>query len=137
MKEEQIKILFVDDEPWGTEALRLKLEGRGFICNTATDMSSAFRLLDKEKFKVIVTDIMMSAGQDFPNIESSRTGIEFIKMLRNKYQNMQIICLSVIGEQQIINDLKKRSVLYLRKGETSLEVASKLIESKAKGIISF
>ena len=140
MKEEQIKILFVDDEPWGTEALRLKLEGRGFICKTATDMSSAFRLLDQEKFEVIVTDIMMSAGPDFPNIESSRTGIEFIKMLktlRNKYQNMQIICLSVIGEQQIINDLKKRGVLYLRKGETSLDVASKLIESKAKGIISF
>lgn len=137
MKEEQIKILFVDDEPWGTEALRLKLEGRGFICKTATDMSSAFRLLDQEKFEVVVTDIMMSAGSDFPNIESSRTGIEFIKMLRNKYQNMQIICLSVIGEQQIINDLKKRGVLYLRKGETSLDVASKLIESKAKGIISF
>lgn len=137
MKEEQIKILFVDDEPWGTEALRLKLEGRGFICRTATDMSSAFRLLDQERFEVIVTDIMMSAGPDFPNIESSRTGIEFIKMLRNKYQNMQIICLSVIGGQQIINDLKKRGVLYLRKGETSLDVASKLIESKAKGIISF
>ncbi|HHT9112225.1 MAG: response regulator [Planctomycetes bacterium] len=137
MKEEQIKILFVDDEPWGTEALRLKLEGRGFICRTATDMSLAFRLLDQEKFEVIVTDIMMSAGPDFPNIESSRTGIEFIKMLKNKYQNMQIICLSVIGEQQTINDLKKRGVLYLRKGETSLDVASKLIESKAKGIISF
>ena len=58
-------------------------------------------------------------------------------MLRNKYPNKQIICLSVIRDQQIISDLKKRGVLYLRKGETSLAVASKLIESKAKGIASF
>ncbi len=137
MKEELIKILFVDDEPWGTEALRLKLEGRGFICKTSTNMSSAFKLLVQEKFQVVVSDIMMPPGSDFPNIESSRTGIEFIKMLRNKYPNMQIICLSVIGDQQIISDLKKRGVLYLRKGETSLAVASKLIESKAKGIASF
>jgi len=110
MKEELIKILFVDDEPWGTEALRLKLEGRGFICKTSTNMSSAFKLLVQEKFQVVVSDIMMPPGSDFPNIESSRTGIEFIKMLRNKYPNMQIICLSVIGDQQIISDLKKRGV---------------------------
>ncbi len=137
MRKNQIKILFVDDEPWGTEALRLKLEGRGFICETATDMSSALKLIDSVKYELIVTDIMMPAGADFPDIDSSKTGITFADKIRQRYPDMQIICLSVIGDQQIINSLKRKGVLYLRKGETSLDVASRLIETKAKGITSF
>jgi CheY-like chemotaxis protein len=137
MKKNLMKILFVDDEPWGTEALRLKLEGRGFICETAMDMSSALKLMDKEKYELVVTDIMMPAGEDFPDIESSTTGIKFADKIRQKYPDMKIICLSVIGDQQIINSLKQKGVLYLRKGETSLDVASGLIESKARGVISF
>ncbi len=82
MKKNPIKILFVDDEPWGTEPLRLKLEGRGFICKVATDMSSAFKLIDKENFELVVTDIMMPAGSDFPEIESNRTGIVLASKIR-------------------------------------------------------
>lgn len=137
MKTNPIKILFVDDEPWGTEALRLKLESRGLICETTTNMSSALKLMDNEKFELVVTDIMMPAGEDFPDVESSKTGITFIKKIKQQHPDMLIICLSVIGDQQIITSLKKRGVLYLRKGETSLDVASKLIETKAKGMVSF
>lgn len=137
MKKKQFKILFADDEPWGTEPLRLKLEGRGFICHVAKDMTSAVNLLKKDNYEVVVTDIMMPPGDDFPYIDSSRTGIEFASFIANKYPEINIICLSVIGETKIINALKKKGILYLRKGETSLETASKLIESKAKGFITF
>ena len=58
-------------------------------------------------------------------------------MIRNKYPDIQIICLSVIGDQEIIKSLKKKGILYIRKGETSLDVASKIIESKATGTTSF
>ena len=133
----KIKILFVDDEPWGTEALRLKLEGRGFICNEVKDMSSALNLLNSDDYGVVVTDIMMPAGLDFPEVDSSKTGIVFTSMIRNKYPDIQIICLSVIGDQEIIKSLKKKGILYIRKGETSLDVASKIIESKATGTTSF
>lgn len=133
----KIKILFVDDEPWGTEALRLKLEGRGFICNEVKDMSSALNLLNSDDYGVVVTDIMMPAGLDFPGVDSSKTGIVFTSMIRNKYPDIQIICLSVIGDQEIIKSLKKKGILYIRKGETSLDVASKIIESKATGTTSF
>jgi CheY-like chemotaxis protein len=137
MKKNLIKILFVDDEPWGTEPLRLKLEGRGLICKIATDMSSALKLMDKEEFKLVVMDIMMPAGVDFPEIDSTRTGIELAIKIKKRYPYTKIICLSVIGDQRIIYSLKKKGVLYLRKGETSLKVASKLIESKATGVITF
>ena len=137
MKTNQVKLLFVDDEPWGTEALRLKLEGRGFICNVAEDMSTALKLLESEKHEVVVTDIMMPAGDDFPNIDSSETGIRFVSIVRSKHPDIQIICLSVIGDQEVIKSLKRNKALYLRKGETSLDAASKLIESKATGVVSF
>ncbi len=137
MKKEQYKILFVDDEPWGTEPLRLKLEGRGFACDVAKDMSSAVKLLEITKYKVVVTDIMMPAGPDFSGIDSSRTGIELALLAEKKYPDVYIICLSVIGDTNIINFLKKKGILYLRKGETSLETACNLIESKARGYSTF
>jgi DNA-binding NarL/FixJ family response regulator len=103
----------------------------------AKDMSSAVKLLEKASYKVVVTDIMMPSGPDFPGIDSSRTGIEFALLIENKYPDIYIICLSVIGDIQIINSLKRKGILYLRKGETSLETASNLIESKARGYSSF
>ena len=89
------------------------------------------------EYAVVVTDIMMPAGLDFPEVDSSKTGIVFTSMIRNKYPDIQIICLSVIGDQEIIKSLKKKGILYIRKGETSLDVASKIIESKATGTTSF
>lgn len=130
-------ILFVDDEPWSTEPLRLKLEARGFVCDVARDMSSAMKALQIKKYSLVVTDIMMPAGDSYPDVDSSKTGLVFVSKVKELYTDIQIICLSVIGDQNIINSLKKNGVLYLRKGETSLSVAANLIESKMKGYSSF
>lgn len=130
-------ILFVDDEPWLSEALRLSLEARDFHCISLNNMSDAWRLFAKEKISVLVTDIMMPAGEDFPNIDSSVAGFHLVRMVRQKYRDVSVICLSVIGDVEKIDDLKKQNVLYLRKGETPLETARKLIESKATGKYSF
>ena len=137
MKAKAHTILFVDDEPVSTEPLRLLLEAKGFTCVSRTDMSSAMEFLRCNRVSVLVTDIMMPSGDQFPGIDSSETGFHFVFKVRDEFPDVSIICLSVIGDQNKIQKLKKRGTLYLRKGETPLDTAARLIESKATGVISY
>ena len=130
-------ILFVDDEPVSTQALRMVLEAKGFRCVSLTDMTSAMDFLDQERVSALVSDVMMPSGEAFSEIDSSETGFHFVSEVRRRFPVVGIICLSVIGDQKKINKLKRQGVLYLRKGETPLGTAVRLIESKATGIISF
>lgn len=130
-------ILFVDDEPNSTLALRMLLEAKGFRCVSLTNMTEALEFLEQEKVSALVSDIMMPSGDSFPEIDSSETGFHFVYKVRGQFPNIGIICLSVIGDQSKIIDLKKRGIQYLRKGETPLDTAARLIESKATGIFSF
>lgn len=130
-------ILFVDDEPTLTEPLRLLLEAKGFNCVSRTNMSSAMEFLRGNRVSVLVTDIMMPSGDQFPGIDSSETGFHFVFKVRDEFPDVAIICLSVIGDQSKIEKLKKRGTLYLRKGETPLDTAARLIESKATGVASY
>jgi len=130
-------ILFVDDEPVSTEPLRLLLEAKGFDCVSRTNMSEAMEFIREWEVSVLVSDIMMPSGNAFPEIDSSETGFHFVSMVRDAFPDVRIICLSVIGDQNKIEKLKKRGVLYLRKGETPLATAASLIESKATGVSNY
>lgn len=130
-------ILFADDEPWLNEALRLSLEAQGFKCISVTNMTEAVRILEAESVKVLVTDIMMPSGEDFPDVDPSSAGFSLVRLAQRKFPEVSLICLSVIGDPRKIAELKRQRVLYLRKGETTLETAIKLISSKATGRISF
>jgi len=133
----QYTILFADDEPWLSEALRLSLESRNYNCISTASVSEAWKILEKQSVDVLVTDIMMPGGDLFPEADSSEAGFHFIRKLRKQWPRLSVICLSVIADSEKIQELKKQNVLYLRKGESPLESALKLIESKATGKISF
>lgn len=126
-------ILFVDDEPSSTYALRLLMESNGFCCKFETNMSDAVKHISQHHVDVLVSDIMMPSGDDFPDIDSSETGFILVRKVRHEFPSIGVICLSVVGDQTKIEGLKKLGVLYLRKGETPLQTAAKLIESKATG----
>ena len=100
-------------------------------------MSSAIDYIRANGVAVIVTDIMMPGGKDFPDIDSSEVGFHFVTKVRKEWPEIAVICLSVIGDQRKIMGLKKQGIQYLRKGETPLETAVKLIVGKATGTYSF
>jgi DNA-binding NarL/FixJ family response regulator len=124
-------ILFVDDEPWFHESLRYKLEAKGFECLSATDMTSALEMMSVKEISVVVTDIMMPAGKDFPQIDSQETGFHFIKRLRADWPQTAVVCLSVIGDPAKINSLRAFRIEYLRKGEVPLATVIQAIERAA------
>ncbi len=130
-------LLFVDDEPSSTYPLRLLMESKGFRCECLTNMTDAVKYLQKNKVSVLVSDIMMPSGDEFPEIDSSITGYRFVAKVRREFPDTAVICLSVKGDQSKIQSLKRQGVLYLRKGETPLNTAARLIESKATGVIRY
>lgn len=131
------KILFVDDEPLGHESLRYALEARGYECVIATDMSSALNALRAQDFSVVVTDIMMPGGADYPSVDSQEVGFHFVEMLREHWPRIPVICLSVIGDQIKIRGLKRKRVQYLRKGEGPLSTAVDVVSRAASGRYSY
>jgi CheY-like chemotaxis protein len=94
-------------------------------------------VLEMGNIDVVVTDIMMPGGDLFSEVNSEETGFEFIRRIKQRWQRQAVICLSVVADSDKIQTLKRQNVLYLRKGETPLETALKLIISKATGRISF
>jgi CheY-like chemotaxis protein len=126
-------VLFVDDEPWFHESLRFTLESKGYECLSVTDMTSALDILNVREVSVVVTDIMMPAGKDFPNVESQETGFYFIKKLRAEWPQTAIVCLSVIGDEAKLRPLRSFRVDYLRKGEVTLATVIQTIERAAGG----
>lgn len=133
----QYSILFVDDEPWLSEPLRMSLEGMGYNCISTKNATEALRVLESEYIDVMITDIMMDGGDLFEDVDSQEMGFELIERIRKRWPDQPIICLSVIGDVDRILSLKRKNILYLRKGETPLDTAIKLIESKATGRIQF
>ncbi len=130
-------ILFVDDEPGLSAPLRLSLEARGYVCVSKTNMTEGWTFLEQGEVNVLVTDIMMPGGDAFPDVDSSSAGFHFVRKVREAFPSIAIICLSVIADTDRISELKKRDIFYLRKGETPLETARRLIESKATGRASY
>jgi DNA-binding response OmpR family regulator len=126
-------VLLADDEPWLSEALAFSLESQGFTCAIATDVTTAVRALQSNKVCALVTDIMMPGGPDFPNVDASSAGFYFIDLVRQRWPNVPVVCLSVIGDQHKISSLTARGIRYLRKGETPLSTAVEVITAVATG----
>jgi CheY-like chemotaxis protein len=130
MSSESYTILFVDDEPWLSQSLFLSLEARGYLCVSKSNMTDGLAYIEKNCVDLLVTDIMMPAGDAFPNVDSSSTGFHFVRAVRRQSPRMPIICLSVIGDVEKIEELKRQNILYLRKGELRLTQRGNLLNQK-------
>jgi DNA-binding NarL/FixJ family response regulator len=131
------KVLLVDDEPGLAIALRVVLEAENLDCEAVTDMSAALRYLEANEVAVLVTDIMMPPGEDFAHLDSSETGFHLISKVKERWPRLPVICLSVIGNHAKLKSLMRMNVRFLRKGETPLDTAVKVIKRAALGVVSF
>jgi DNA-binding NtrC family response regulator len=81
------KILVVDDETEVLEFLKFYLDSLDWVTVTANTVTEAFRLLDKEDFFLIITDIAM------PDMD----GYEFVSALREKGVESQMVLMTGFG----------------------------------------
>jgi len=104
-----ISVLFVDDEPALLEIGRLFLERSGeMTVTTARSVSLALKLVNNNKFDVIVTDYEM------PEID----GLVFLKTLRAQGNRVPLILFTGKGRERVAMEaLNNGADFYLTKGE--------------------
>ena len=127
-------VLFADDELHYIQALIEVTRAEGCIVTTCRDASAAITQVCESHIDCLIIDIMMDPGPLLPDADPQFAGITAINQILKKKPDQSIICHSVVSDQRIINDLKKRKVLFLRKAETSLEKAWQTIEAKITGV---
>jgi phosphate regulon transcriptional regulator PhoB len=84
-------ILVIDDEPDLVELVSYNLRKEGFIVESASDGESALKKIKKDKYDLLILDLML------PSIQ----GIELCRIVRNDPKNsgLPIIMLTAKGEE--------------------------------------
>ena len=83
------RILVTDDEQKIREMIRKYAEFEGFTVDEAKDGFDAVNKADKEKYDLIIMDVMM------PNLD----GFSAVKEIKKKDSNVPVIMLSAMGEE--------------------------------------
>ena len=89
-----IRVLYVDDEPDLLDISKLFLEESGnFIVTTAISAYEGIRLLEQEKFDVIISDYQMPG----------RDGIQFLVEVRTRFGPTPFILFTGRGREEILS----------------------------------
>jgi len=90
-----IRLLTVDDEVDYTQTIEKYFKLKGYIVSVANNGREALEILKKEEFDVIVLDLLMP---EMP-------GQEVLKVIKEKYPNVCVVILSVLGEIKIATEM--------------------------------
>lgn len=100
------KILIVDDEPIIRTALREILEYEKYEIEEAEDVKKALEAIEKQEFKLILSDIKMP----------EMNGIDFLEELQKRENNIPVIMITGHGDiDTAVEALKKGAFDFLQK----------------------
>ena len=91
------KILIAEDEKLMAKALDAQFARAGFKTAVANDGESALECLDKEKFDLILLDILMP----------KMTGLDVLKALRSRNDRTPVIILSNSSKEETIKEAER------------------------------
>jgi len=127
-------VLFADDELHLIEGLIETVKAEGYLVLTCRDASTAVDLTTSKNVDCLVIDIMMDPGPSLADKDPQTGGLAAIDKILKARPRQSIVCYSVVSDSRVIQELKKRGVLYLRKAETSADSALRVIRAKATGL---
>lgn len=112
------KILVAEDEKAISKALVLKLNHEGFTATPAYDGEEALALLAKEKYDLVLLDLMM------PKID----GFSVLTQMKTQGIKVPVIITSNLGQEEDIKRAKSLGALdYYVKSDTALsEIIDKI-----------
>jgi CheY-like chemotaxis protein len=128
-------VLLIDDEPGFLEALADALEYEGHRVLKAVTAEEALRILKEEEIDCVTVDIMLPPGESLESRTSSHeTGIMLCKEITRQYPHLDVFCLSVVSDLEIIRTIESLGVRFLWKGETPLRTVLNMLRSRLTGI---
>ena len=92
-------------------------------------------ILAREHIDLATVDVMMPPGVSLEDKTSShRTGLYLCEQIVKKYPKLDLFCLSVASDPELIKQIQSLGVRFLRKGETPLRTVLHMIKSRLTGI---
>jgi PAS domain S-box-containing protein len=106
--QQEISVLFVDDEPALLDIGKIYLERQdGVTVTTALSAADGLRLLETGSFDAIVSDYQMP----------EMNGIEFLKVVRTRFRSLPFIIFTGKGREEVVIDaLNSGADHYIQKG---------------------
>lgn len=128
-------ILLIDDEQGFLEALEDALVSEGYRVLKASTGEQALQVLEKEKIDLATLDVMLPPGQSLESQTPSHlTGLYLAGVITQRYPKLDLFCLSVVNDPELIKKIQKLGVRFLRKGETPLRTVLSMMRSRLTGI---
>ena len=128
-------ILIVDDEQGYLEALADALEYEGYRVLKATNAETALSLLRTENVQFVTVDVMLSPGPSLDHqIASQQAGVWLCEKISKQYPGLDIFCLSVVSDEDVIRKIQSFGVRFIRKGETPLRTVLSMINARLTGL---
>jgi CheY-like chemotaxis protein len=131
----QKTVLLIDDEQGLLEALEDALTHEGHRVLKASTGEEALAIFAREHIDLATVDVMMPPG---PSLEaetsSQRTGLYLCRQIVNLYPKVDLFCLSVVNDPDLIREIQFLGVRFLRKGETPLRKVLDMIRSRLTGV---
>lgn len=90
MLSDTTRILIVDDEPYIRELLVRYLDSEGYTCHSAPDGETALELMQKEKFHLVMTDIMMPG----------MSGMDLLNVIRTVYPETATLMVTSVNDRE-------------------------------------
>jgi two-component system NtrC family response regulator len=100
-------ILVVDDETKLRQLLKRIISLEGYVVHEAADIRSATKIVDNQEIEAVICDVMLPDGN----------GLEFIKYVKTKANNAEIIMLTAHGNiPDGVQAMKNGAFDYITKG---------------------
>lgn len=119
-----MKLLLVDDNSVLLEQMSKYLRRHGHEVITALDGEEALEALEKEAFRVCITDLKM------PGL----TGQELLKLIRERYPQTSVVIMTAYGTVKgALEALKEGAFDFIHKPfqmEQIMEVLQRILDSK-------
>jgi DNA-binding response OmpR family regulator len=119
---DEIRVLFVEDDPTVAQMYRLKLELDGYQVIMAKDGEEGLRLANEVDPDIVFLDIRLPKVDGFAVLEGLRA--------YDRTKNVPVVILSNYGEQELVErGLKLGALEYLIKSQTTPANLSRGVEN--------
>lgn len=120
------KVLLVDDEKEFVDALADRMRLRDMNVETSSSAKDALKKVEEETFDAIVLDLRM------PEMD----GIEFLKAVRKRHPDLQVIMLTGYGKvKDSVEAMKLGAMDFLEKPADLDVLTAKIHDAKTKRML--
>ena len=125
VRDEEVRVLFVEDDPAVAQMYKLKLELDGYVVTVAPDGEAGLRMAREDRPDIVFLDIRLPKMDGFAVLEGLRSA--------DDTRHIPVVILSNYGERELVErGLKLGALEYLIKSQTTPANLSRGVEGWLK-----